>query len=105
LPNIIRNYGVLRKTGMILTSVDKEQRRRRLIDHVLRMPEHFLPTTTLRWTPQGKINTGRPKETWRRRTEEMLTNRRLTWETAKQKAKDRQIWRYLNTSIPICLGH
>jgi hypothetical protein len=42
------------------------------------MLEHYLPTTALRWTPQGKRSTGRPKETWRRTTERMLTNRKLT---------------------------
>jgi hypothetical protein len=42
------------------------------------MMEHFLPGTALRWTPQGKRNTGGLKKTFRRTTEKMLTNRRLT---------------------------
>jgi hypothetical protein len=50
------------------------------------MPGHCLPRTALRWTPQGKRNAGREKETWKRTTVKMLTNRH-TWETAKQKAK------------------
>jgi hypothetical protein len=33
------------------------------------MPENSLPATALRWIPQGKRNTGQPKETWRRTTE------------------------------------
>jgi hypothetical protein len=45
------------------------------------MPEHFLPATACRWIPQGKKNTDREKETWRRTTEKMLTKRKLTWET------------------------
>jgi hypothetical protein len=77
----------------------------RWIGHVLRMPEHSLPATAFRWTPQGKRNTGRPRETWRRTTEKMLTNRKLTWETATQKATDQQMWRSLNTSSTMCLRH
>jgi hypothetical protein len=37
------------------------------------MQEHSLPAATLKWTPQGKRNTGQSKETWRRITEKILT--------------------------------
>jgi hypothetical protein len=65
---------------------------------------HLLDVTAYHQA-QGKRNTGRRNETWRRTTEKMLTNRKLTWETAKQRAKDRQIWKSLNTSSPVYLRH
>jgi hypothetical protein len=67
---------------MIPISRDKEQILR-WISYVLRIPKNYLPATALRWIPQGKINTGLPKETWRRTTEKLLTNKRLTWKRAK----------------------
>jgi hypothetical protein len=72
-PNTIRNNDLLRETCMIPTSVHG---RWRWIGHVLRMLQHSLPATSLRWTPQGKRNAGRPKETWIRTTEKMMTNRK-----------------------------
>jgi hypothetical protein len=41
-PNTIRNDDLLRETGMILTSLDIEQRRWKWIGYVLRMLEHSL---------------------------------------------------------------
>jgi hypothetical protein len=61
--NTIRNGDLLTDTRMIPTLEDIEQRRWRWIGHVLRKPEHYLPGTALRWTPQGKRNTVPPKET------------------------------------------
>jgi hypothetical protein len=51
--------------------------------HVLQMPEHSTPAIALKWSPQGKRNTGLPKEACRRTTEKMLTKKKLTWKTAK----------------------
>jgi len=48
---------------------------------------------TLRWTPDGKRRTGRPKETWRRTVEGELRDLGMTWREAERKAQDRQLWR------------
>ncbi|KAH3865517.1 hypothetical protein DPMN_028556 [Dreissena polymorpha] len=53
------------------------------------MPPDSLPRVALRWTPQGKRNRGRPKETWRRTVERGLKNRGLTLQTAPATAADR----------------
>ena len=49
----------------------------------------------LRWTPQGKRNRGRPKETWRRTIEKKLKSQNLTLQTAPQAAADEDDWRSL----------
>ena len=46
--------------------IAQKRRRWRWLGHVCRMSSSAPPKTTLRWTPQGKRNRGRPKETWRR---------------------------------------
>ncbi|KAL3856736.1 hypothetical protein ACJMK2_011459 [Sinanodonta woodiana] len=54
-----------------------------------------IPRVALRWTPQGKRNCGRPKETWRRTVDRDLKTRSLTLQTAPAIAADRTKWRYL----------
>ncbi|KAH3792274.1 hypothetical protein DPMN_145765 [Dreissena polymorpha] len=59
------------------------------------MEPDSLRRVALRWTPQGKRNHGRPKETWRRTEKRELKNRGLTLQTAPATAADRSNWRCL----------
>ncbi|KAH3713330.1 hypothetical protein DPMN_073120 [Dreissena polymorpha] len=59
------------------------------------MPPDSLSRVALRWTPLGKRNHGRPKETWRRTVERELKNRSLTLQTAPATAADRPKGRFL----------
>ncbi|KAL3877701.1 hypothetical protein ACJMK2_035367 [Sinanodonta woodiana] len=59
------------------------------------MPIDSIPKVALRWTPQGKRNRGRPKETWRRTVDRDLKTRGLTLQTALTIAADRAKWRSL----------
>ncbi|XP_062591942.1 probable cytochrome P450 CYP44 [Saccostrea cucullata] len=52
-----------------------------------------IPRVALRWTPPGKRNRGRPKETWRRSVEKEMNDQGWTWGTVQAKAADRQRWR------------
>ncbi|KAH3769488.1 hypothetical protein DPMN_170756 [Dreissena polymorpha] len=47
------------------------------------------PRVVLRWTPQGKTNRGRPKETWRQTVERELKNRGITLQTAPATSADK----------------
>ncbi|KAH3746353.1 hypothetical protein DPMN_180760 [Dreissena polymorpha] len=53
------------------------------------MPPDSLPRVAVRWTPQGKRNNGRPKETRRRTIELEFKNKGLTLQTAPATAADR----------------
>lgn len=56
-------------------------RRWRWIGHVLRMPPTSLPRVAHRWTPDGRRNRGRPKETWRRTVETEMKKQGWAWVT------------------------
>ncbi|KAK3517624.1 hypothetical protein QTP70_013436 [Hemibagrus guttatus] len=91
-PNTISNEELRRRTGVNSIQETIQKRRWRWLGHVCRMPPDSLPRIALRWTPQGKRNRGRPKETWRRTVEKDLKSRGLTLETAPKTAADRAKW-------------
>ncbi|KAK3546988.1 hypothetical protein QTP86_007917 [Hemibagrus guttatus] len=91
-PNTISNEELRRRTGANSIQETIQKRRWRWLGHVCRMPPDSLPRIALRWTPQGKRNRGRPKETWRRTVEKDLKSRGLTLETAPRTAADRAKW-------------
>ena len=97
-PNVISNDDLLKKTGMCKVSDTIRDRRWRWLGHVYRMSADAIPRTALRWTPQGKRNRGRPKETWRRTVEKELKSKGLTLQTAARAAADRDQWRSLTVA-------
>ena len=94
-PNTISNEDLRNRTGLGTIAETLKARRWRWLGHVCRMPSNSLPRTALRWTPQGKRDRGRPRETWRRTIEKDLRNRGLTLDTAPRAAADRARWRSL----------
>jgi len=94
-PNMIMNMELRKRAGANSIAETIALRRWRWLGHVCRMAPDSLPRVALRWTPQGKRNRGRPKETWRRTVERELKNRGLTLQTAPATAADRPKWRSL----------
>lgn len=47
------------------------------------------------WNPQSKINRGRGKNTWRRKSETEMNYKGRTWSELKETAKDVRAWGYL----------
>ena len=71
-----------------------KQRRWRWIGHVLRMENNENPRITLTWTPEGRRNRGRPRETWRRTVEKERNKMGFTtWERAHETAIIRDKWK------------
>ena len=70
-----------------------QKHRLRWLGHVLRMPQDSIPKVALRWTPTGKRNRGRPKNTWRRTITIELSDMGLTMGEAQVIAQDRHRWR------------
>ena len=93
-PRTISNRDLL-QWAMLNPLSEVVRERWRWLGHVLRMPADALPRVALSWTPQGRRRRGRPKETWRRSMDKELTEKGLTWETARRKASDRVAWRTL----------
>ena len=56
--------------ALIASTISQQVRRRRwkFIGHVLRSDDEHTKVA-LQWTPQGRRNKGRPRETWRRTAE------------------------------------
>jgi hypothetical protein len=46
----------------------------------------------LTWNPQGARRNGRPRKTWRKTTEEEITEMGKTWREAKPLANQRRRW-------------
>ena len=74
-------------------AVQVRRRKWRWVGHTLRKEVDNTTRQALNWNPQGKRRRGRPKQTWRRSVIDELKTINLTWEGAKQIAKDRRRWR------------
>ena len=94
-PNRITNEEVYERTSTEPISMTLKKRRWKWLGHVCRMNTSSITRIALRWTPQGKRNRGRPRETWRRTIEKELKSQNLTLQTAPQAAADRDAWRSL----------
>ena len=94
-PNTISNEELRTRTSTIPIQQAIQIRRWRWLGHVCRMPTTSHPRIALRWTPQGRRNRGRPRETWRRTIEKELKSRGLSLETAPTAAANRTRWRTL----------
>ena len=92
-PNTISNKDLYRRTSTSPISEMIKMRRWKWIGHVHRMGATSIPKIAMRWTPAGKRNRGRPKETWRRSVEKEMKERGWTWGRIQNMAADRQRWR------------
>ena len=93
-PMKVTNEEVRRRAKTCTISEQVRRRRWRWIGHVLRMAYDQNPRIALTWTPEGRRNRGRPKETWRRTVEgERQRMGFNTWGEAVIAARDRVGWR------------
>ena len=63
------------------------------IGHTLRKPMSSITHQALTWNPQGKRKRGRPKNSWRRDTEEEMRSISSSWHDLRRKAQRRVQWR------------
>jgi len=69
------------------------RRRWRWIEHVLRREPENITRVALHWTPEGKRQRGRPKNTWRITVEEELKTLKHNWGTIRKQTLSKQQWR------------
>ena len=93
-PETITNNELRQRTGMATVEETIKARRWRWLGHVCRMPADSITRRALRWTPQGRRNRGRPRETWRRTVIKELEGKGLSLNTAPRVAADRARWRF-----------
>ncbi|XP_061191532.1 uncharacterized protein LOC133199675 [Saccostrea echinata] len=91
--NKISNEELYERTQTAAISDQIKEKRWKWIGHVLRKETSDIPRVALRWTPPGKRNRGRPKETWRRSVEKEMKEQGWTWGKVQQMSVDRQRWR------------
>ena len=91
---MISNAELLQKANMCSITNTIKIRRWSWIGHILRMDPWNDCRIALTWTPPGKRNVGRPKETWRRMVDKERTEFGWrTWGEAQQAAADRLRWK------------
>jgi hypothetical protein len=94
-PNKISNEDLLKKANMQALTSEVQRRRWRWLGHVLRMPPNAAPRVALRWTPDGKRQRGRPRETWRRTIDREREEHGWSWGYLHKTAQNRPEWRVL----------
>ena len=103
----VTNEEVRRRAGVgELLSETVRKRRWTFIGHTLRRDGKDLAKKALTWTPAGRRNRGRPKETYRRTVERERNLLGLnSWSAAAAVASDRAAWRDLIRSATVHRGH
>lgn len=91
-PNKISNSNLHKMTGVKDIVDEIKQRRWRWFGHIMRKPANTIAKTALTWTPEGKRNRGRPKETWRRTITRELKEANISWKEAEKMSQDRSGW-------------
>ena len=91
--NKISNEELYLRTQTAAISDQIKEKRWRWIGHILRREPTAISRVALKWTPPGKRNRGRPRETWRRSTEKEMKDQGWTWGMLQQMAGDRQRWK------------
>ncbi|CAG9118026.1 unnamed protein product [Plutella xylostella] len=93
-PDTISNEDLWKETRQ--EPINKEILRRKWswIGHCLRRPEGNIAKMALDWNPpQGRRRKGRPATTWRRSILSDLNAVGISWDEAKERAQDRNVWR------------
>ena len=89
----IRNEELWRKAGQESVTIQILRRKWGWIGHTLRKPISSTTRQALTWNPQGKRKRGRPRNSWRRDTEEELKRRGSNWTGMARAAQNRVRWR------------
>lgn len=92
-PNTINNNNLWERTNQETIEVQMKRRKWIWIGHTLRRNKSAITKQALTWNPQGKRGRGRPKNTWRRSTEQEFKKEGLTWQQLEKMAQDRRGWR------------
>jgi len=77
--------------------IDREIRKRKWgwIGHTLRKPSANITRQALSWNPQGNWKVGRPKQTWRRSTDQEIREAGMSWDQLKKTSSNHVRWRRL----------
>ena len=95
-PERVTNEELRHMAGVDKISNMVKVRRWIWLGHTLRMSEGAHPRVAIGWTPEGKRERGRPKETWRRTVEKERRGLGFnSWAEATEAARDREGWRQL----------
>lgn len=92
-PNTINNIKLWELTNQEPIEIQIKRRKWIWIGHTMRRNKMAITKQALTWNPQGKRGRGRPKNTWRRSTEQEIKKEGLTWQLLEKMAQDRRGWR------------
>ncbi|KAI8503757.1 hypothetical protein Bbelb_187280 [Branchiostoma belcheri] len=89
----ISNIELWDRAGLKTAETQILQRKWGWIGHTLRKPPSSITHQALTWNPQGKRKRGRPRNSWRRDTEEEMRRIANSWEDLRKAAQRRVKWR------------
>ena len=93
-PEVVSNEELWNKAKQ--TPIEMEITKKRKwgwIGHTLRKPVSNITRQALEWNPQGKRKVGRPKQTWRRSTDDEIKAAGTTWAELKRTSQNQVRWR------------
>ena len=92
-PKKVSNKEFWQKTNQPPVEEELKRRKWRWIGHTLRKPKHNITRQTLRWNPQWKRGTGRPRNTRRRDFIAEMEIECYRWQDLECMAQNRKRWR------------
>ena len=92
-PNTISNINLWECTKQETVDIQLLRRKWSWNGNTLRRNTTAITKQALTWNPQGKRGRGRPKNTWRRSTEQEFKKKGLTWKQLERMAQDRRGWK------------
>ena len=92
-PEKIKNEDLLQRAGQEPVAKQILRRNWGWMGHTLRKPASSITRQALTWNPQGKRKRGRPRNSWRRDTEEELKLQGNNWGGIAKAAQNRVHWR------------
>ena len=92
----VMNDGILKRAAFWSLHEIMAEHRLWLADHILHMPIHQTPKTSMLWTPlAGKLKWGRPKVTWHETFHADVQWFDVRWEESESIAASHPWWRQL----------
>ena len=91
-PRTITNEDPWKSCGISEIWALIQARKWRWLGHTLRKGQDEISKIALKWNPQGKRKSGRPKITWRRQREAEMGQKKMSWMEAESLAKRRKEW-------------
>ncbi|VDP81639.1 unnamed protein product [Schistosoma mattheei] len=98
-PDTISNSLLWRRTNQLPAEEEIKKRRWKWIGHTLRKSSNCITRQALTWNPEGKLKSGRPKNTLRREIKADVERMTDNWKELERISQGRVEWRMLVSGL------